>query len=72
MSLTHHVIPASNLWLRINKIALFTDFSKDADAALEYAAILARAYEASITLAHAYVPPTAALATPEISISFTA
>jgi nucleotide-binding universal stress UspA family protein len=72
MSLAHQVTPPPDLRLKIKKIAVFTDFSKGADAALEYAAIFARANKASITLAHAYVPPIAALTAPEMPLAYQA
>jgi nucleotide-binding universal stress UspA family protein len=66
MSVVHQVAPgrAPDLRLKIRKIAVFTDFSKGSDAALKNAAILARAYNASIVLAHAFIPPLTAPETP--------
>jgi|SRR5579883_407651 nucleotide-binding universal stress UspA family protein len=68
MATTQQITPAPKL--KIEKIAVLTDFSKGADAALEYAATFARAYDASIVLVHAYVPPTAAWAAPEMILVY--
>lgn len=70
MATACQVTPASGL--KIKKIAVLTDFSKGADTALRYAAVFARAYQAGIVLAHAYIPPGAAFAAPEISLAYQA
>ncbi|HEU5234123.1 MAG TPA: universal stress protein, partial [Terriglobales bacterium] len=58
--------------LKIKKIAVLTDFSENADLALRYAAAFARGYEASLVLAHAYVPPYYAFAAPEANLVYQA
>jgi nucleotide-binding universal stress UspA family protein len=70
MSMAHQVTTPLDLRKKIERIAVLTDFSKGADAALEYAAIFARTYNSAIVLAHAYLPPTAALATPETTLVY--
>lgn len=51
--------------LRIENIAVLTDFSENAETALQYAAVVARAQKAHLLLAHAYLPPSCAYAAPE-------
>lgn len=63
---------ASQPQIRINKIGVLTDFSRGSTRALRYAAALARAYNAGITLAHAYIPPYFAYATPDVSLTYQA
>ena len=57
---------------RIEKIAVLTDFSPGANAALRCAATLARSYGASLVLAHAYLPPSFACAAPTSAMVFEA
>ena len=56
----------------IKKIAVLTDFSANAHVALGYAATFARENGASLVLAHAYLPPSCAYATPEIALVYQA
>ncbi len=56
--------------LKIEKIAVLTDFSKNADIALRGAATFARGYKAGLVIAHAYTPPTYAFAAPEMAFSY--
>ncbi|MBV8631801.1 MAG: universal stress protein [Silvibacterium sp.] len=65
--MTHPV--ATDIALSIKKIAVLTDFSPVANAALRYTATLARFYEAGIVLAHAYLPPSSACAAPEAALA---
>lgn len=58
--------------IQINKIGVLTDFSKQSTRALRYAAALAHAYNAGITLAHAYIPPAFAYTAPEVSLTYEA
>lgn len=46
--------------MKIKKITVLSDFSKNADIALRFAARVARAYKANIVLAHAHMPPSSA------------
>ena len=70
MAITHPVTPRTDL--KIGKIAVLTDFSAPADAALRYAATMARSCGARIALAHAYLPPGAASSAPEMAMVFEA
>jgi nucleotide-binding universal stress UspA family protein len=63
---THQVIPHTRV--KIKKIAVLTDLSQNADAALRFAATFARGYKADIVLAHAYIPPSCAYAAPEVKL----
>ena len=65
-----HVEP--RIPFEIRQIAVLTDFSCNADAALDYAACFARRYDASLVLAHAYIPPYAAYAAPEAGLVYQA
>ena len=56
----------------IRKIAVLTDFSKNADIALRYAAAFARGYKAELVLAHAYLLPASALAAPDVALVYEA
>jgi nucleotide-binding universal stress UspA family protein len=58
--------------LKIEKIAVLTDFSKTAEMALRYAATFARTYRATLMLAHAYLPPYFAYAAPEAALTYQA
>ena len=58
--------------LLVKRIAVFTDFSENAAAALKYAAEFARLYHASIILAHAYVPLPCAFSAPTADLVFEA
>jgi nucleotide-binding universal stress UspA family protein len=58
--------------LKINKIAVLIDFSKNANTALQYVTVFAREYGASIVLAHAYVLPTSAYAAPKVGLVYQA
>ncbi len=58
--------------LKIEKIAVLTDFSKNAEMALRFAATFARTYRASIMLAHAYFPPYFVYAAPEAALTYQA
>jgi nucleotide-binding universal stress UspA family protein len=51
--------------LQIAKIAVLTDLSENAANSLRFAAAIARGHEASIVLAHAYMPSSCAYAAPE-------
>ena len=59
---------AARIQPKISKIAVLTDFSKNADFAAQYATALARGYSAAVVLAHAYIPPYAAFAAPEAAL----
>lgn len=65
-----HVEPRTPF--KIRQIAVLTDFSCNAEGALNYAAYLARGYDASLVLAHAYIPPYAAYAAPEAGLVYQA
>ena len=54
--------------LRIENVAVLTDFSENADTALQYAAALARVHKANLLIAHAYLPPSCAYAAPEAGL----
>lgn len=56
--------------LKVQKIAVLTDFSQNADSAVRYAAAFARGCKASVVLAHAYIPPYAAFAAPEAALAY--
>jgi nucleotide-binding universal stress UspA family protein len=58
--------------LKIEKIAVLTDFSKNAEMALRFAATFARTYKASLMLAHAYLPPYFVYAAPEAALTYQA
>ena len=68
MATLNQIAPLTRL--KIEKIAVLTDFSKNADTALQFAAALARGYNASLVLAHAYIPPYAAFAAPEANLVY--
>jgi len=70
MAVAHQISPISGL--KLKKIAVLTDFSKNADTALHYAAAFAREHEAILTLAHAYIPPACACAAPEMALAYQA
>lgn len=70
MATAHEVIAYTGL--NIRKIGVLTDFSKTADAALKYAAALARDCQASLVLAHAYLPPASAYAAPDAALVYQA
>ena len=70
MAAAHQITP--EFQLKMKKIAVLTDFSKGADIALRHAAVFARTYGAGVVLAHAYIPPGAAYAAPEISLTYQA
>lgn len=61
---------ASHTDLKIKKIAVLTDFSQNANIAMRYAGALARVHEASLVLAHAYLPPSCAYAAPEQALVY--
>lgn len=63
---------ASGVDITFKKIAVLTDFSRNADTALRYAAAFAREYGARLTLAHAYTPPACACAATEIALAYQA
>ena len=63
---------APDVDLKFKKIAVLTDFSRNSDAALQYAAAFARDNGACLTLAHAYIPPACACAAPEIALAYQA
>ena len=65
-----HVRPT--IPFEIRQIAVLTDFSCNAEAALNYAACLAREYDANLVLSHAYVPPYSAYAAPEAALVYQA
>lgn len=54
----------------IKTIAVLTDFSKNAETALRFAATFARRYQAAIVLAHAYLSPSSAFAAPEVKLIY--
>src|SRR6185437_10019573 len=56
--------------ITIKHIGVMTDFSKEATTALYYAAAFARAYGAGITLAHSFMLPSLAYASPEASLVY--
>lgn len=58
--------------LKLKKIAVLTDFLETANTALKYAAIIARDYQASLVLAHAYHLPTCAYAAPHAALMYKA
>jgi nucleotide-binding universal stress UspA family protein len=58
--------------LKIEKIAVLTDFSPNARTALRFAAVIARRYRASILLAHAYMHSSCAFAAPDAALVFQA
>jgi nucleotide-binding universal stress UspA family protein len=64
--------PARCTDLKIKSIAVLTDFSQNADTALQYAAVFARVHGATLVLAHAYLPPTCAYAAPEAALVYQA
>jgi len=66
--LTAHPV-APHTPLKLKKIAVLTDFSPFAEAALRWAAAMARGYGAEIVLAHAYLPPACACAAPEAALA---
>jgi len=63
---------ARDVDLKFNKIAVLTDFSKNSDDALQYAAAFARDNGADLILAHAYIPPACACAAPEFALAYQA
>ena len=70
MAVLSQIAPRTQL--KIEKIAVLTDFSNNADLALRYAAAFARGRKASLTLAHAYIPPYSAFAAPEAELVYQA
>ena len=68
MATTQQAIP--HTWPKIKKIAVLTDFSKNADTALRFAAAFARGYKADIVLAHAYMPPSCAYSAPKVKLVY--
>ncbi len=56
--------------LQIKKIVVLTDFSRNADNGLRFGAAIARGYDASIILAHAYLPASCAYAAPEAALVY--
>lgn len=68
MATTLQSIPRT--WPKIEKIAVLTDFSQNADTALRFAAALARGYRADIILAHAYIPPSCSYSAPEVMLVY--
>lgn len=62
----------TDIEMKISKIAVLTDFSDNAEVAVHYAAKIARAYGASLILAHAYLPPGYAYAAPDVALVFQA
>ena len=56
--------------LKIETVAVLTDFSKNADLALRCAATFARGYKAKLILAHAYIPPYSAVAAPGVTLTY--
>ena len=68
MAATQQAIP--HTWPKIKKIAVLTDFSKNADTALRFAAAFARGYKADIVLAHAYIPPSCAYSAPKVKLVY--
>lgn len=63
---------ATKVDLKFKKVAVLTDFSRNSDTALQYAAAFARDNGACLTLAHAYIPPACACAAPEIALAYQA
>lgn len=68
MASVHEVVSRSRP--QVNKIAVLTDFSHNADTALRFAATFGRRYKSEIVIAHAYLPPACAYAAPEISLLY--
>lgn len=68
MATTQQVIP--HTWPKIKRIAVFTDFSQNADTALRFAASFARGFGADIILAHAYLPPSCAYSAPQVKLVY--
>ena len=68
MATTQRAIP--HTWPQIEKIAVLTDFSQNADTALRFAAAFARGFGADIVLAHAYVPPSCAYSAPKVKLVY--
>ena len=68
MATTQQAIP--HTWPKIKKIAVLTDFSKNADTALQFAASFARGYKADIVLVHAYMPPSCAYSAPKVKLVY--
>ena len=60
----------AHAWPKIKKIAVLTDFSQNADTALQFAAALARGYKADIVLVHAYIPPSCAYSAPKVKLVY--
>lgn len=58
--------------VKIENIGVLTDFSNEATRALRFAVAFARAFDAGITLAHSYIPPSFAYAAPEVSLVYQA
>ena len=53
---------------KLKKVAVLTDFSENAAAALCFAARIAREFKANIVLAHADIPPSCIFAAPEVKL----
>lgn len=64
--------PARRTDLKIKNIAVITDFSRNADTALRYAAVFARLHGANLVLGHAYLPPSCAYSAPEAALVYQA
>jgi nucleotide-binding universal stress UspA family protein len=58
--------------VKIENIGVLTDLSNEATRALRFAVAFARAFDAGITLAHSYIPPSFAYAAPEVSLVYQA
>jgi nucleotide-binding universal stress UspA family protein len=58
--------------LKIKKIAVLTDLSPNAGNALRFAARLARAYDAEIALAHAYIAPSCVYSASKVELVYQA
>lgn len=67
MVTAHQISPLSRV--KIETIAVLTDFSMGAETALRCAVELARAYHAGLVLAHAY-NPISAFVTPEAALAY--
>ena len=70
MATAHQLARRSEL--KIKNIAVLTDFSQNADTALQFAAVFARVHGANLVLAHAYLPPSCAYAAPEAALVYQA
>jgi nucleotide-binding universal stress UspA family protein len=68
MAMAHQVTHSSGL--NIKKIAVLTDFSRNAENALRFASTFARTYKAGILLAHASIPPPSVFAAPKADLVY--